>query len=165
MVEPTLILYGELYEEALRALEETLGETGGRYALLVDRKGFVLAHKEALWAPKPPPLDTLATLAASHAAATQALAQLLGEARFQEIIHQGERMGLYVDEAGPYALLLLIFDETAPLGKVKLHGKRAAETLAHLLEKSLANPPRLAIDSRYHKEASLRLDQIFGDTN
>ena len=84
MVEPSLGLYGAPYERAVEVLEETLRETGARYALLIDRKGFVLAHKEALWAPKPPPLDTLATLVASNAAATQALAKLLGEARFQE---------------------------------------------------------------------------------
>ena len=100
MVEPSLVLYGAPYERAVEVLEETLRETGARYALLIDRKGFVLAHKEALWAPKPPPLDTLATLVAGNAAATQALAKLLGEARFQEEVHQGERMGLYVDEAG-----------------------------------------------------------------
>ena len=75
MVEPSLVLYGAPYERAVEVLEETLRETGARYALLIDRKGFVLAHKEALWAPKPPPLDPLATLVASNAAATQALAK------------------------------------------------------------------------------------------
>lgn len=144
MVEPSLVLYGALYEEALRVLEETLRETGARYGLLVDRKGFVLVHKEALWAPKPPPLDSLATLVAGNAAATQALAKLLGEARFQEQVLQGERMGLYVDEAGEHALLLLIFDESAPLGKVKLYGKRAAEALARLARRPWPTRPRSA---------------------
>ena len=51
MVEPSLVLYGAPYERAVEVLEETLRETGARYALLIDRKGFVLAHKEALWAP------------------------------------------------------------------------------------------------------------------
>ena len=150
MVEPSLVLYGAPYERAVEVLEETLRETGARYALLIDRKGFVLAHKEALWAPKPPPLDTLATLVASNAAATQALAKLLGEARFQEEVHQGERMGLYV----------LVFDETAPLGKVKLHGKRAAEALARIAEEALANPPRLALDTEYREGAEALLDDL-----
>ncbi|MGC8903677.1 roadblock/LC7 domain-containing protein [Thermus sp.] len=160
MVEPSLVLYGSLYEEALRVLEETLRETGTRYALLVDRKGFVLVHKEALWAPKPPPLDSLATLVAGNAAATQALAKLLGEARFQEQVLQGERMGLYVDEAGEHALLLLIFDENAPLGKVKLYGKRAAEALARLAEEALANPPHLTLDTEYREKAKALLDDL-----
>ncbi len=160
MVEPSLVLYGALYEEALRVLEETLRETGARYGLLVDRKGFVLVHKEALWAPKPPPLDSLATLAAGNAAATQALAKLLGEARFQEQVLQGERMGLYVDEAGEHALLLLVFDENAPLGKVKLYGKRAAEALARLAEEALAHPPKLHLDAEYREGAKALLDDL-----
>lgn len=163
MVEPSLVLYGSLYERALGLLEETLRETGARYALLIDRKGFVLAHKEALWAPKPPPLDSLATLVAGNAAATQALAKLLGEARFQELVHQGERMGLYVDEAGEHALLLLVFDENAPLGKVKLYGKRAAEALARLTQEAIANPPKLHLDTEYREGAKALLDELFGN--
>ncbi|WP_234554413.1 GTPase-activating protein MglB [Thermus caliditerrae] len=163
MVEPSLVLYGALYDRALGILDETLRETGARYALLIDRKGFVLAHKEALWAPKPPPLDSLATLVAGNAAATQALAKLLGEVRFQEVVHQGERMGLYVDEAGDHALLLLVFDENAPLGKVKLYGKRAAEALTQLAEEAIANPPKLNLDTQYREEAKALLDELFGN--
>jgi len=163
MVEPSLVLYGALYERAMGVLEEALRETGARYALFIDRKGFVLAHKEALWAPKPPPLDSLATLVAGNAAATQALAKLLGEVRFQELVHQGERMGLYVDEAGEHALLLLVFDENAPLGKVKLHGKRAAETLAKIAEEAIANPPKLNLDTEYREGAKALLDELFGN--
>jgi predicted regulator of Ras-like GTPase activity (Roadblock/LC7/MglB family) len=163
MVEPSLVLYGTLYERAMGVLEEVLRETGARYALFIDRKGFVLAHKEALWAPKPPPLDSLATLVAGNAAATQALAKLLGEVRFQELVHQGERMGLYVDEAGEHALLLLVFDENAPLGKVKLYGKRVAEALAKIAEEALANPPRLSLDTEYREGAKALLDELFGN--
>lgn len=163
MVEPSLVLYGALYERAMGVLEEALRETGARYALFIDRKGFVLAHKEALWAPKPLPLDSLATLVAGNAAATQALAKLLGEARFQEVVHQGEHTGLYVDEAGEHALLLLVFDENAPLGKVKLHGKRAAETLARIAEEAIANPPKLNLDTEYREGAKALLDELFGN--
>lgn len=163
MVEPSLVLYGALYERAMGVLEEALRETGARYALFIDRKGFVLAHKEALWAPKPPPLDSLATLVAGNAAATQALAKLLGEARFQEVVHQGEHTGLYVDGAGEHALLLLVFDENAPLGKVKLHGKRAAETLARIAEEAIANPPKLNLDTEYREGAKALLDELFGN--
>uniref|UniRef100_A0A831XHL3 Roadblock/LC7 domain-containing protein n=1 Tax=Thermus islandicus TaxID=540988 RepID=A0A831XHL3_9DEIN len=163
MVEPSLVLYGALYERALDLLEDTLRETGARYALLIDRKGFVLAHKEALWAPKPPPLDSLATLVAGNAAATQALAKLLGEVRFQEVVHQGERMGLYVDEAGEHALLVLVFDEDAPLGKVKLYGKRAAEGLAGIAQEALAHPPKLTLDTEYREGANALLDELFGN--
>ncbi|MHA0034819.1 hypothetical protein ACXXDK_07820 [Deinococcus sp. PESE-38] len=54
MIEPSLALYGEAFARVDQHLEELLGATGVRYCLLVDRKGFVLSHKEALWAPRPP---------------------------------------------------------------------------------------------------------------
>ncbi|MER3602904.1 MAG: gliding motility protein [Thermus sp.] len=163
MVEPALVLYGTTYEKALEALDELLRESGARYALLVDKKGFVLAHKEALWAPKPPALDSLATLVAGNAAATQALARLLGEARFNELLHQGEQVGLYVDEVGEYALLVLVFDPTAPLGRVKLYGKRAAQTLAELTKDALVSPSKLGLDTEYREGASALLDELFGN--
>lgn len=163
MVEPTLVLYGATYEKALEVLDELLRESRARYALLVDKKGFVLAHKEALWAPKPPALDSLATLVAGNAAATQALAKLLGEARFNELLHQGERVGLYVDEVGEYALLVLVFDESAPLGRIKLYGKRAAQALAELTKNALVSPSQPGLDAEYQKGASALLDELFGN--
>ena len=72
-------------------------------------------------------------------------------------------MGLYVDAAGEAALLVLVFDENAPLGKIKLHGKRAAETLARLAEEALANPPKLNLDTQYREEAKALLDELFGN--
>ena len=144
MVEPSLVLYGAPYERAVEVLEETLRETGARYALLIDRKGFVLAHKEALWAPKPPPLDTLATLVASNAAATQALAKLLGEARFQEEVHQGERMGLYVDEAGEHALLV---HRVPRHPRLTLHPQELAGVVVLILS------PQPVIDRRHGPES------------
>lgn len=163
MVEPALVLYGDTYEKALEVLDELLRESGARYALLVDKKGFVLAHKEALWAPRPPALDSLATLVAGNAAATQALAKLLGEARFNELLHQGERVGLYVDEVGEHALLVLVFDESAPLGRIKLYGKRAAQALAELTKDALVSPSQLGLDAEYQKGASALLDELLGN--
>ena len=163
MVEPALVLYGATYEKALEALDELLRESGARYALLVDKKGFVLAHKEALWAPRPPALDSLATLVAGNAAATQALAKLLGEARFNELLHQGEHVGLYVDEVGEHALLVLVFDKDAPLGRIKLYGKRAAQALAELTKDALVSPSKLGLDTEYREGASALLDELFGN--
>ncbi len=163
MVEPAVALFGGAYEEALRVLEELLRESGARYALLLDRKGFVLAHKEALWAPRPPALDSLATLIAGNAAATQALAKMLGEPRFNELLHQGSTFGLYVEEVGELALLVLIFDNTAPVGRVKLYGKRAVQALEPITKDAVVNPGHVGIDREYRDEASALLDELFGN--
>lgn len=163
MVEPTITLFGSVYERAVHVLEELLRESGARYVLLLDRKGFVLAHKEALWAPRPPALDSLATLIAGNAAATQALAKMLGEPRFNELLHQGATCGLYAEEVGQLALLAIIFDNSAPVGRVKLFGKRAAQSLEAITKDALVEPGALGIDQEYRDGASALLDELFGN--
>jgi len=163
MVEPAIALFGGTYEKAVQVLEELLRESGARYVLLLDRKGFVLAHKEALWAPRPPALDSLATLIAGNAAATQALAKMLGEPRFNELLHQGATYGLYAEEVGDLALLAVIFDSSAPVGRVKLFGKRAVQTLEVITKDALVQPGTLGIDREYRDGASALLDELFGN--
>lgn len=104
MVEPAIALFGGAYEKASRVLEELLRECGAHYALLLDRKGSVLVHREALWASRPPELDSLATLVAGNAAATQALVKMLGEPCFNELLHQGSTHGMYAEEVGKSGL-------------------------------------------------------------
>ncbi|RDI94807.1 roadblock/LC7 domain-containing protein [Meiothermus sp. QL-1] len=163
MVEPAIALFGGTYEKAARILDELLRESGARYTLLLDRKGFVLAHKEALWAPKPPALDSLATLIAGNAAATQALAKMLGEPRFNELLHQGATYGLFVEEVGELALLVVIFDKSVPVGRVKLYGKRAAQALEEITQAAVVSPGALGIDREYREGASALLDELFGN--
>ncbi|WP_018466322.1 roadblock/LC7 domain-containing protein [Calidithermus timidus] len=162
MIEPAIALYGSTFQSVMKTLEELLRESGARYVMLLDRKGFVLAHKEALWAPRPPALDSLATLIAGNAAATQALAKMLGEPRFQEIVHQGEQNGLYVEEIGEVVLLTILFDNSAPLGRVKLTAKKAAQTLEQLIREAIVTPNKMGIDTEYRDGANALLDELFG---
>jgi len=166
MVEPAIALFGATFEEASRALEDLLDETRALYALLVDRKGFVLAHREAVWAERPPELDSLATLIAGNAAATQALAELLGEERFSEIVHQGKNRGIYVEEVSDLALLAVIFEPTTPVGKIKLVGKRTADRLRGIIKKAMADASsaRFTLDSEYTESASALIDDLFGES-
>ncbi|MBB6098744.1 putative regulator of Ras-like GTPase activity (Roadblock/LC7/MglB family) [Deinobacterium chartae] len=163
MIEPSLALYGEAFERVGHLLDELLQTTHARYTLLVDRKGFVLAHKEALWAPRPPSLDSIATLIAGNAAATSALAKLLGESQFNELVHQGENVGLYVEGVSTYALMVVIFDGSAPLGRIKLFVKKTIGEVAHILEQEANAPkPDLKLDGDFSSSASALLDDLFG---
>ncbi|MFC6591729.1 roadblock/LC7 domain-containing protein [Deinococcus lacus] len=161
MIEPTLALYGDAYERVDRHLEELLSNTGVRYCLLVDRKGFVLSHKEAIWAPRPPALDSVATLVASNAAATAALANMLGERTFSEQIHQGENGTLYVESVGDEALLTLIFDSNVPLGRVKVQTKKTIAEVAAIL-KEISEMPAVELGDDFSQGASALLDDLLG---
>ncbi|GGJ84032.1 GTPase-activating protein MglB [Deinococcus aquiradiocola] len=161
MIEPSLALYGETFDKVEQHLDELLAATGVRYCLLVDRKGFVLSHKEALWAPRPPALDSVATLVAGNAAATGALANMLGESTFSEQIHQGEKGVLYVESVGDNALLTLIFDSSVPLGRVKVYAKKTIAVVAGLL-KTLQDVPAVSFDQSFSQSASALLDDLLG---
>lgn len=161
MIEPSIALYGENFERVETMLEELLSATGVRYTLLIDRKGFVLSHKEALWAPRPPALDSVATLVAGNAAATGALANLLGDQTFTEQIHQGENGSLYLESVGAHALLTMIFDQSVPLGRVKLHARKAIGALEAVL-KDAQDAPRPELDKDFGKDATALLDDLLG---
>lgn len=161
MIEPSLALYGEAFARVDQQLEELLEQTGVRYCLLVDRKGFVLSHKEALWAPRPPALDSVATLVASNAAATAALANMLGERTFSEQTHQGENGTLYVESVGGDALLTLIFDSSVALGKVKVYTRKSIEKIAVILDE-IKELPQPELDADFSKGANALLDDLLG---
>ena len=161
MIEPSLALYGEAYDRVDQHIQELLDVTGVRYGLLVDRKGFVLSHKEALWAPRPPALDSVATLVASNAAATAALANMLGETTFSEQIHQGENCTLYVESVGSEALLTLIFDASVPLGKVKVYAKKTVAQVASILDE-LKDLPPVNLGDDFSQGATSLLDDLLG---
>lgn len=161
MIEPSLALYGEAFGRVDQQLEELLEQTGVRYCLLVDRKGFVLSHKEALWAPRPPALDSVATLVASNAAATAALANMLGERTFSEQTHQGENGTLYVESVGNDALLTLIFDSSVALGKVKVYARKSIDKIAAILAE-IKELPEPSLGNDFSDGASALLDDLLG---
>ncbi len=162
MLEPSLDLYGETFERVEAVLANLLVKSHGRYALIVDRKGFVLAHQRAVWAPKPPSLDSLATLIASNHSANLAIAQLFGENAFHESVQQGTDVGTYVEELGSEALLVTVFDGSAALGKVKLFTKLAVERIRELLAEERGPAPTLNLDEGWSDGAVALMDGLFG---
>lgn len=163
MIEPSIALYGDAYDKVEGLLDDLLKNTQARYALLVDRKGFVLVHREALWAPRPPSLDSIATLLAGSISATAALAKILGESNFNELVQQGKEIGLYVELIGENALLVVLFDNRAPVGKVKLFAKKSVADIYNILESEKNAPrPELNLDQNFSSGATALLDDLFG---
>jgi predicted regulator of Ras-like GTPase activity (Roadblock/LC7/MglB family) len=162
MLEPSLDLYGSTFDTVDGLLRELLAKSRARYALIVDRKGFVLMHARALWAPRPPSLDSFATLVASNYAANRAIANLFGEDGFKEMVQQGTEVGTYLEELGAEALLVTVFDSGAQLGRVKLATKAAAEAIRLQLENSTEAPPEVEFDSEFQNGATALLDGLFG---
>ncbi len=163
MLEPSVDLYGAAHERVREHLSDLLDRAKARYALVVDRKGFVLLHARAVWAPAPPSLDSLATLVASNHSANAAIAKLFGDDGFREIVQQGADVGTYVEELGPDALLLAVFDGKTTLGKVKVHAARAAvEIRSELAALRESDAPAPTFDASWSESTEKLLDGLFG---
>jgi len=161
MLEPSLELYGDSYRKVDALLSELLARSHARYAMIVDLKGFVLMHARALWAPRPPSLDSLATLVASNYSANEAIAKLLGESGFKEMVQQGYEIGTYVEELSDRALLVTVFDKSTALGRVKLYSKKAVEEIRQVLSHS-GDRPELHLGEEWRNSTSALLDDLFG---
>jgi predicted regulator of Ras-like GTPase activity (Roadblock/LC7/MglB family) len=162
MLEPSLELYGETYDKVDAVLGELLTKSRARYAMIVDLQGFVLMHTRALWAPRPPSLDSLATLVASNYSANVAIAKLLGEEGFKEMVQQGAEVGTYLEELGDKALLVAIFDHSAVLGRVKLFTKKAAGEIRDILAGDFSAAPELNLGADWNSSTEALLDGLFG---
>lgn len=143
-------------------MDDLLTKSHARYALIVDLKGFVLAHNKALWAPKPPSLDSLATLIAGNYSANMAIAQLFGEGGFKEMVQQGDSTGMYVEELQGTALLVTIFDASAALGRVKLFTKKAVKEIQKILSESKGERPEMNFDDNWQTNTKALVDGLFG---
>ena len=163
MLEPSLDLYGESFDQVDHILKELLARSQARYALLIDLKGFVLMHARALWAPTPPSFDSLATLIASNYSANTAIARLFGEPGFKEMVQQGDQVGTYIEELGEQALLVSIFDRRATLGKVKLFTEKAASDIRRVLDASSGNAPAFSFGDDWSSDTDALLDGFFGE--
>ncbi|MGL4610165.1 MAG: roadblock/LC7 domain-containing protein [Trueperaceae bacterium] len=163
MLEPSLALYGETFEKVDAMLSDLLSKSHARYALIIDLKGFVLAHQRALWSPKPPSLDSLATLVASNYSANLAIAKLFGEQGFREMVQQGDDIGLYAQELAEKAILITVFDNSSALGRVKLFSKKAVEAIQQALSEGSHEPaPVMSFDDNWRDSTQALLDGLFG---
>ena len=163
MLDPSLDLDGAAAQRVEAVLVELLTQSRARYALLIDRQGFVILHQRAPWAPKPPSLDSLATLIASNQSANEAIAQLFGESGFRETVQQGDGVGTYVEAVAERAFLVTVFDGSAPLGKVKLFTKRALDQIRAVLDETREAAPAADLGGSFSADAGALLDQLLGD--
>lgn len=162
MLEPSLDLYGETFDKVDALLDDLLTKSHARYALIVDLKGFVIAHNKALWASKPPSLDSLATLIAGNYSANMAIAKLFGEEGFKEMVQQGDSVGMYIEELADSALLVTIFDASAALGRVKLFTKKAVKEIQTILSESTEKAPEVSFDDNWRSSTNELIDGLFG---
>ncbi|UCC68041.1 MAG: roadblock/LC7 domain-containing protein [Armatimonadota bacterium] len=110
--------------ELQEVLQEMLRGSQVRCVLLINRDDGSLIASEGLT----DGLDTtsLAALAAGAFASARAIANLIGEADFNVLFHQGKEQHVHINVAGEHGLLMTIFDDTTTVGLVRLCARKAS---------------------------------------
>ena len=126
-----LILHGDDYVRLREMIDALRKDASARLVFLLDRNGQPIANCGDLGDTDP---TALASLAAGNVAATEGVAQLIGERSFSSLYHEGERDSLHMTAVGGRMILIVVFDERSSLGLVRLRVRLATPALEDVVE-------------------------------
>ena len=144
-------------------LHEFITDTGALCTMLVDRTGRLLAESGDTAS-----LDgvAFASLASADFAASDQLAELLGEDEFTSLYHHGAERSMFLAEIGGAAILAAIFDTRTTLGMVRITTKslvpRFAECFARLAESGPSGQV-VQMETGWANEAESEIDRLFAE--
>lgn len=129
-----LFLYEEDHNELQEAIVHLCQDAEAKAVFLIDKNG-----QQLVAAGDYSDIDTisLATLTAGNVAATDGLARLLGEKGFTILFHEGERDNIHISIVGDLAILVVIFDERASVGLVRLRVKKFSSRLESIIMRAV----------------------------
>ena len=129
-----MIMYEEEFQQIRGILQKLKDDANAKMVFLVDKNGQQIAYNGDI-----NNLDTnsLASLTAGNVAATDGLAQLIGEKEFSVLFHEGERDNIHISIVGRRVILVIIFDERSSLGLVRLRVRKASGELEGVFNRIL----------------------------
>ena len=131
MARTGLVILEEDHASFVGVLEQLREESNAKFVFLLDKNGQQIARSGELGDCDP---TALASLAAGNVAATEGLAQLIGETEFSTLFHEGEQDSLHISLISNKIILLLMFDEHSSLGLVRLRVKQHGNQLARIVQ-------------------------------
>ena len=116
-------------------LLETLDrEANAKFVFLLEKSGQHIAVAGDL-----DEIDatSLASLTAGNVAATEGVAQLVGEDGFTTLFHEGRQENLHISVVADHIILLVVFDHNSSLGLVRLRVEQCMPQLTLVAEEML----------------------------
>jgi predicted regulator of Ras-like GTPase activity (Roadblock/LC7/MglB family) len=104
----------------------------------------------------------LASLAAANLAATDGLANIVGEREFSVLVHQGRQRSLFISDLLKKFLLVLIFDASASSGLVRYKCKRTIQLLEDVIrdfQRRMGKPESPMLPPQFSDE---ELEELLG---
>lgn len=123
-------------ENELREIDEYLAKTlidsQARHIFLVDKSGQLISkHGPATRQAA----SAIAALSAGVYAATNELARQIGENEFTITFHQGAENNIHISLLTTETLLIMIFDNRAPIGAIRFWAKKICTALTPVIER------------------------------
>jgi predicted regulator of Ras-like GTPase activity (Roadblock/LC7/MglB family) len=130
MTSPTTVILENDHSRFVSILDRLREESNSKFAFLLDKNGQQIASSGKLAEADP---TALASLTAGNVAATEGLAQLIGEREISTLFHEGQKESLHISLISDKVILLVIFDEHSSLGLVRLRVKQCGAELEELV--------------------------------
>jgi len=166
MIPRDLVLHEDEFQKTKQALSRLLEGTGAMLVSLVDRNGHQIA---AVGDMNSFETASLGSVAAGHVEASDGLARLIGEKGFSVLIHEGEKENIHIAVVAGQVLLVVVFDQRASVGLVRLRARRAAsdlEAVFHGLASRLESeklPPAADRDAPFSEITDEDIDRLFSE--
>ena len=109
-------------------------------------------------------IDTtaLSSLAAANLAATDGLANIVGEREFSVLIHQGRQRSLFISDLLKRFSLVLVFDATASSGLVRYKCKRTILLLEDVIRDFQRRMEKAELDTDVPHFSDEELEELLG---
>ncbi len=128
----SLIVPSEELAQIEECLNHLVEDTGGNYALLLDKSGQVI---DSQGDGTRQDITALGALIAGTFASSREVAKLLREKDFRMLFQQGVRENIFIALIEEQWILCVIFNKGTHIGLVKVLTKKATDELAYVLER------------------------------
>jgi len=159
-----LILFEEEYERIHDAISRLKRDANALSVYMIEKSGQQIA---AVGQIDDIDATSLASLTAGNVAATEGLANLVGESEFSALFHEGEHQNIHITVVGGRVILLVVFDETSSLGLVRLRVRKATGELTEIFDlvrsKAAAGVMSGGHDSPFADITDEDIDNLFAD--
>ena len=156
-----IVLSGEMYKAISKVISELATKTRARTIIFSDMNGHPITQRGTA---TDIDITSLSALAAGDFSATAEIARIIGEKQqFKFIFHEGEKFNAYLSNVGHDFLLILIFDNQAALGMIRIYTKRAIAALSDFLitAKQTEESASSFVDVDFNKYLNEELDKAF----
>ena len=137
----------QLLEEDIAAMDVSLRsllkKSEASAAVIIDRGGFLITRQgdeDGL------DVTTLAALCSNTYAASQMIAELIGEENFSSVYQQGETYSILVGNVDEHCLLVAIFRAQISVGAVKYYSVNVISQVSQQLEMAQNRAPGEGLD-------------------